>query len=371
MNRLLSSMALLFAGAALYAAPLAQNQFSSENGFSWKDGVLRCSVPEKPDNEDFFKKAVRTDFPQSLAGHLVEFTADARWIEAPAKGGKKQGYIQFAMFRNNGGAEWDGIRINPEQKEWGSFKKIIRLPVDLKLFRLVIGFENACGNFELRNIELKDLGQPVNIPEYANRAVRDSVAGDGTGGWTDQGPMLDGRAFEPEFRKNFISGAPFCIPVDNLNPNKKTVMVMRSATRNPNGILEQEIPVAPTKANYLYVLHALSYPGANGSSAGRIIVTTESGAKTELPVIVGRDLGDWYQGKPVTNGSDALRVKGRSAEYVLYVTRYALPQTCIVPHSLRTERETVCANHSCLEQTISLLCRQKCRNSLRKSSALK
>ena len=44
---------------------------------------------------------------------------------------------------------------------------------------------------------------------------------------------------------------------------------------------------------------------------------------------------------------------------------------CIVPPSLRTERETVCANHSCLEQTISLLCRQKCRNGLRKSSALK
>ena len=62
------------------------------------------------------------------------------------------------------------------------------------------------------------------------------------------------------------------------------------------------------------MLHALSYPGANGSSAGRIIVTTESGARTELPVIVGRDLGDWNQGTPVTNGSDALRVKGRSAE---------------------------------------------------------
>ena len=327
MNRLLSSMALLFAGAALYAAPLAQNQFSSENGFSWKDGVLRCSVPEKPDNEDFFKKAVRTDFPQSLAGHLVEFSADARWIEAPAKGGKKQGYIQFAMFRNNGGAEWDGIRINPAQKEWGSFKKIIRLPVDLKLFRLVIGFENACGNFELRNIELKDLGQPVNIPEYANRAIRDSVAGDGQGGWTDLGPTQDGRAFEPAFRQRIINGVPFFIPVDNHNPDMKSIMVMRSATRNPKGILEQEIPVTPMHANYLYVLHALSYAGENGTSAGRIIIKTESGAKTELPVLVGRDLGDWFMGKAVTNGSDALRVKGRDAEYVLYATRYDLPKT--------------------------------------------
>ncbi|MDD7750097.1 MAG: beta-galactosidase [bacterium] len=335
MKKLILALGLSLASVMLLAETLGERDFKQKtcvpanvaSSFIWENGVLKCSLPVWPKDVKFIKQGVRTDIPQSFAGHLVEFSAETRWMDAPAEGGKKQGYIQFAMFRKNGETAWDGIRINPAQKDWTSFRKIIRVPADLKLFRLVIGFENACGNFEIRNIELKDLGMPVDLASYANRAVRDSVAGDGTGGWTDQGPMLDGRAFEPEFRKNFISGAPFCIPVDNLNPNKKTVMVMRSATRNPNGILEQEIPVAPTKANYLYVLHALSYPGANGSSAGRIIVTTESGAKTELPVIVGRDLGDWYQGKPVTNGSDALRVKGRSAEYVLYATRYALPQT--------------------------------------------
>ena len=335
MKKLILALGLSLASVMLLAETLGERDFKQKtcvpanvaSSFIWENGVLKCSLPVWPKDVKFIKQGVRTDIPQSFAGHLVEFSAETRWMDAPAEGGKKQGYIQFAMFRKNGETAWDGIRINPAQKDWTSFRKIIRVPADLKLFRLVIGFENACGNFEIRNIELKDLGMPVDVASYANRAVRDSVAGDGTGGWTDQGPMLDGRAFEPEFRKNFISGAPFCIPVDNLNPNKKTVMVMRSATRNPNGILEQEIPVAPTKANYLYVLHALSYPGANGSSAGRIIVTTESGAKTELPVIVGRDLGDWYQGKPVTNGSDALRVKGRSAEYVLYATRYALPQT--------------------------------------------
>ena len=335
MKKLILALGLSLASVMLLAENLGERDFKQKtcvpanvaSSFIWENGVLKCSLPVWPKDVKFIKQGVRTDIPQSFAGHLVEFSAETRWMNAPAEGGKKQGYIQFAMFRKNGETAWDGIRINPAQKDWTSFRKIIRVPADLKLFRLVIGFENACGNFEIRNIELKDLGMPVDVASYANRAVRDSVAGDGTGGWTDQGPMLDGRAFEPEFRKNFISGAPFCIPVDNLNPNKKTVMVMRSATRNPNGILEQEIPVAPTKANYLYVLHTLSYPGANGSSAGRIIVTTESGAKTELPVIVGRDLGDWYQGKPVTNGSDALRVKGRSAEYVLYATRYALPQT--------------------------------------------
>ena len=44
---------------------------------------------------------------------------------------------------------------------------------------------------------------------------------------------------------------------------------------------------------------------------------------------------------------------------------------CTVAPSLRTVRETVCANHSPLEQTIYRLHHQKCRNGLRKSSALK
>ena len=45
--------------------------------------------------------------------------------------------------------------------------------------------------------------------------------------------------------------------------------------------------------------------------------------------------------------------------------------SCIVPPSLRTVRETVCANCSPLEQTIYQSHNQKYRNSLRKSSALK
>lgn len=335
MRKRLLTFIFSLASAILFAGSLGEQNFKQktaipanlDSSFVWENGVLKCSLPSTPDGVKFIKQGVRTDVPLSLAGHLVEFSADARWIDAPAEGWKKQGNIQFAIYCKNNKTVWDGIRITPAQKKWTSYKKIIQIPADMKLFRLVIGFENACGSFEVRNIELKDLGMPVDIPKYANRAIRDTVAGDGKGGWIDQGPTQDGRAFEPAFRGNFISGAPFNIPDTRFDRNAKCIMVMRSATRNPNGILEQEIPVPPTKANYLYVLHALCYPGANGTSAGRIIVTTESGTRTELPVVVGRDLGDWYNGKSVTNGSDALRVKGRQAEYVLYATRYALPQT--------------------------------------------
>ena len=281
-----------------------------------------------PNGKSLFQKGARFSLPvKEYAGKLIEFSAEVRWIKKDP-GLPATGRILFRAQVPKGERDvYAGFNVSPADRQWSRKECVMNIPANTANLHLLIGFEQSAGDFEIRNLKLDILGTPVPVAKYANRAIRDETPGDGKGGWTDQGPTQDGRAFEPAFRKTFISGAPFSIPVDYFNRETKTVMVMRSPTRNPNGILEQEIPVAPAKANYLYVLHALSYAGANGTAAGRIIVTTETGAKTELPVVVGRDLGDWYQGKSVTNGSDALRVKGRNAEYVLYVTRYALPQT--------------------------------------------
>ena len=54
---------LVLSGVLLSAAPVAQNVFSTETGFRWKDGVLHGSVPEMPEGVRFFKKGIRTDFP--------------------------------------------------------------------------------------------------------------------------------------------------------------------------------------------------------------------------------------------------------------------------------------------------------------------
>ena len=316
---------LVLSGVLLSAAPVAQHVFSTETGFRWEDGVLHGSVPEMPEGVRFFKKGIRTDFPADpYAGKLVEFSAEGRWINQPASGGVKRGYIQFAILKKDGKTLWDGIYLTPDQKNWTSFKKILRLPDDLKALRVFLGFENACGHFELRKLNLTILGAPLNFSAYGNRTLRDRVSGDGRGGWTDQGPDSDGRVFEPFFRAGRIGEVPFSIPV--RDQEAKTVLVMRSR-RNPNGILEQEIPVVPTRANHLYVLQTLSYAGENGTPAGRILVRTESGMETELPVVTGRDLGDWWNGKPVSDGSDFIRVNGTRASHVLYLTRYDLPQS--------------------------------------------
>lgn len=325
MKKILLISGLLLTGALVSAIPLTENRFSTEEGFTWKDGVLHCSAPQMPEDVRFFKKGIRADFPaDQYTGKLVEFSAEGRWIDRPASGGSKRGYIQFAIFKKDGKTLWDGIYLTPDQKEWTSFKKIIRLPDDLRNLRLVLCFENACGHFELRNLHLNILGTPLNFSNHGNRTLRDDIPGDGHGGWTDQGPTADGRVFEPFFRSKRIGQIPFDIPVRDRA--EKTVLVMRSR-RNPNGILEQEIPITPTRANHLYILHTLSYAGTDGTPAGRILVRTESGAVTELPVVTGRDLGDWWNGKSVTDGSDFLRVNGTRASHVLYLTRYDLPRT--------------------------------------------
>ena len=148
MKKLILALGLSLASVMLLAETLGERDFKQKtcvpanvaSSFIWENGVLKCSLPVWPKDVKFIKQGVRTDIPQSFAGHLVEFSAETRWMDAPAEGGKKQGYIQFAMFRKNGETAWDGIRINPAQKDWTSFRTIIRVPADLKLFRLVIGF---------------------------------------------------------------------------------------------------------------------------------------------------------------------------------------------------------------------------------------
>ena len=339
MKKTLLTTVSALAWILLPAKELTSADFRTPPDFRWNKNRLFCTatsaeaengsyIIQLSNGKQLFQKGARILLPgKKYAGKLIVFSAEVRWIKKDA-GLPATGRILFCAQTPKGERNiYTGFNVTPSDKQWIRKRCAMNVPANTERLHLLIGFEQTAGEFEIRNMNFDIPGTSVPVAEYANRAIRDSVAGDGEGGWTDQGPMLDGRAFEPAFRKTFISGAPFRIPIDKLKQNAKTIMVMRSPTRNPNGILEQEIPVVPTKANYLYMLHALSYPGADGSSAGRIIVTSENGAKTELPVTVGRDLGDWHQGKSVTNGSDALRVKGQNAEYVLYVTRYALPQT--------------------------------------------
>jgi len=74
----------------------------------------------------------------------------------------------------------------------------------------------------------------VDLSSVANRALPDEVDNDGRGGWTDQGPNLDMRAFQTGER-NF-GGVRF-----NILPAPKSIVVLKSSTRNPGNLPDKAV----------------------------------------------------------------------------------------------------------------------------------
>ena len=60
------------------------------------------------------------------------------------------------------------------------------------------------------------------------------------------------------------------------------------------------------------LLHAIAWPPASGKKAGEILVRYRDGSQETIPVISGRDVGNWWLPRPLPNGTVAWR--GHNAE---------------------------------------------------------
>ncbi len=128
----------------------------------------------------------------------------------------------------------------------------------------------------------------LDLRAVANRSYGDTVAGDGKGGWTDQG-------------ENHLRHAPWgvtdCngIPFDFIRPDQnddRACVILRS-TRQP------ELPdavrgiQANLRADALYFLHAGAWL-QKGAEAFRYVVHYADGTTNAIPMVAGRDFGDWW-----------------------------------------------------------------------------
>ena len=128
----------------------------------------------------------------------------------------------------------------------------------------------------------------LDLRAVANRSYGDSVAGDGKGGWTDQG-------------ENCLRHAPWgvtdCngVPFDFIRPDQnddRAVLMLRS-TRLP------DLPDAVRgldvgcKAEALYFLHAGAWV-AKDAEGFRYVVHYADGTSETAPMVGARDFGDWW-----------------------------------------------------------------------------
>ena len=131
----------------------------------------------------------------------------------------------------------------------------------------------------------------VDLRAAANRAFSDRIAGDGAGGWTDQGENC---------LRNVPWGPTDCngVVFDFIRPdqNGDRACVMLRSTRLPQLDLPDAVRGVRVdlRAEALYFLHAAAWPGGSGEEVMRYLVRYADGSSETVPILAGRDIGDWW-----------------------------------------------------------------------------
>ncbi len=149
---------------------------------------------------------------------------------------------------------------------------------------------------------------PLNMKNVANRHFEDSVAGDGKGGWTDQGEnSLRG----VEWGRQNYCGVPFDIIRWDENAGNACIVL---ASKNMRGVPEKVsgIPVGE-KVKAIYFLHATAWT-KGGEAAMNYVLNHPDGSTTTIPVKCGEGVGDWWLGNETNNANKGCKVAWRNSE---------------------------------------------------------
>jgi hypothetical protein len=132
-------------------------------------------------------------------------------------------------------------------------------------------------------------------------ALADERAGDGTGGWTDEGPFNDLRELKTGLRTFY--GVPFRI-IDASGNGGRGIIVLRGTGATPTlpGAVTG-IPIPDGRVRNLYFLHASAWPGQTGDRIGHYVVHYADGSTETIPLETNRTSGNWWQGWTKTEES--------------------------------------------------------------------
>ena len=120
----------------------------------------------------------------------------------------------------------------------------------------------------------------IDLRPYANRSFIDEVAGDGKGGWADQGAN-DFRTFTDRGAKEYL-GIPFDIIEPNYNGGKSAIVIPGQGDTPADCKNPVEINLNGTKAGGFYFLHTTAHAGDYVSGTYTINYTDGTSAYFDL-----------------------------------------------------------------------------------------
>ena len=132
----------------------------------------------------------------------------------------------------------------------------------------------------------------VDLRAFANMAFADEKAGDGVGGWADEGPLNCLHSM-PTGRQRFY-GVPFDV-VDPAKNGGKAVLTLKGRNVTPNLPAQiAGIPLGGRPVRCLYFLHAAAW-GTPGT-LGKYVVHYADGGAVEVPLTIGENTQNWWNG---------------------------------------------------------------------------
>lgn len=189
--------------------------------------------------------------------------------------------------------------------------------------------------------------QPLSLRGVANRGVRDEIAGDHKGGWTDQGPDND---LSP-LKSGHLNAARVNFEViDPAGNDGRSVLVLGQVEQKVEADAGEAVEAAdpdPVKkrdtkldsatvhldsksaaAHYrnIYLLHAAANPPAPPQAVGTILVRYADGSETRSEVVNKRDIGSWVNPASAVNASTGWTSENPTANIGLYVSRFPVEE---------------------------------------------
>ncbi len=158
-----------------------------------------------------------------------------------------------------------------------------------------------------RNVD-RSKCRPLDLRKFMNMAFRDSVAGDGKGGWFDQGP--NDFANMP-LGKQILAGVPFEI-VDPESNNGRGVLILYGNPRSSFPKSAGPVPVG-LHVKALYFLHTL---GWNGRDVMTYRIRYKDGSFLDVPIRENFEIGGWWGTSPLPFAKIAVEVPNAERDRV-------------------------------------------------------
>ena len=194
----------------------------------------------------------------------------------------------------------------------------------------------------------------ADLSRQANMGFYDEVAGDGKGGWTDQGEndmrfflinhtgKAGGAAAGMEVMESAFptsmtfAGRPFRL-IDPKQNGGRSVITLRSQGHDPT--MPAQVMGIPFghRAEKLWFLHTACWAVSNAQhqEVGRYVIHYGDGTQSVFPLRYGLELSDWWDPKPLSNAKVAWSGKnGMHSPVGIYVSEWSNPQPTKVIQSI-------------------------------------